>query len=145
MFSEFLKTFGFTNYDLNLMVLCSVCAVIGSLINMFNLELNFSKPPGLGAGERFSFRYLLHEFAGSNTRFYWVVARLFVGASAGLVIAIFFAGSVKPELTSSVKLILLSIFAGYSAPNLWVSQAKIIENKINKHIEDVIEARDREK
>ncbi len=86
-------------------------------------------------------RDIFDEYSTKISRCIKAIGFIFSGLILGLVIALFFVGSITPELTSLARVLALSILLGYQAPSIWFSQEKIISEVIDKKVKDIIEQR----
>jgi len=69
----------------------------------------------------------------------WLGLRILLGAILGLIIALYFIGSIQENISTICKISALSILAGYAAPKIWVMQEILLinrlENLINKKVD----------
>jgi len=84
-------------------------------------------------------RDVFEEHLSNIKRILKALGFVFSGLILGLVIALFFVGSITPELTSVSRVLALSILLGYQAPSIWFSQEKIISKIIDKKVRDLVE------
>jgi hypothetical protein len=66
------------------------------------------------------------------------IANIFAGIVLGLIIALFFVGTITPEITSLSRVLALTILLGFQAPNLWHSQELIIKKIVDKKINEIL-------
>ncbi|MNG30415.1 hypothetical protein D3C84_1160290 [compost metagenome] len=59
-----------------------------------------------------------------------------LGAILGLVISLYFLGSIQQNISTVAKIVALSIIAGYAAPKVWAAQQILVEAKIKQVIDD---------
>ncbi len=140
MFSDLaalLTEIGFSRFDQTMLLLCPLCAVIGSFAHMFMVELNFTQMPE--SGETTSTAPLLRELTRGK-RGYWVYGRLGVGATVGLMVSLYFAGSLNPSASTAAKVLALSILAGYLAPKLLLTQEKAVIRTLEEKLPQIVSA-----
>ena len=65
----------------------------------------------------------------------------FVGLVLGLVIALYFVGAITNDVTSLARILGLCVLLGYQAPNLWLSQEKVIKDLVDKKIGNVLSSK----
>jgi hypothetical protein len=56
----------------------------------------------------------------------------------GLLVALYFLGAINQDLTSTARVIGLSILLGYQAPNIWSTQERIIYRVIDRKINSLL-------
>ncbi|MGZ5030526.1 MAG: hypothetical protein ACXV8I_08010 [Methylobacter sp.] len=133
---EAFRELGFSNADFLILWACPLLAVIGAIVHTFTTDLDYSKTPKLKDYDpaimdiNKDLEKMVIEHRGL-----WIMSRLFIGASSGLVLGLYFAGSIKPEATSIGRLLALSIISGYVAPSFWNSQGKLGVLSVTKEIE----------
>ena len=66
----------------------------------------------------------------------YIVARILLGAMAGLLIGLVLVDAIKPESGSFFRILFFGALAGYSAPELMKSQEKVIIDILNKHLKN---------
>jgi len=130
---EFFTDIGLTKYDLALIVFCPIGACIGSFAHAITLTINVDKAPSR-EGE-----YMLASKQMQIIRSNWLGLRILLGAILGLIIALYFIGSIQENISTICKISALSILAGYAAPKIWVMQEILLinrlENLINKKVD----------
>ncbi len=128
---ESLIELGFSKYDILLIQICPLSAVIGGLARFVVLDTNFGRLPARGG-----FYPVMTVFG----RLKWVLAHVFVSAVLGLVFAFYFVGSVTEAPSTIAKLAAFSVLLGYAAPRLWESQEKIVMNVVERKLKELLEA-----
>lgn len=113
-----LSGIGLNLFDMALLVCCPFGAVIGSLAQAIMLTIHPQQIPNK-EGERYLASIELQEARGN-----WLGLRLMLGAILGLVIGLYFIGSIHETATVLAKIMALSIIAGYAAPKVWLQQEK---------------------
>ncbi|MFC7420229.1 hypothetical protein ACFQNF_10065 [Iodobacter arcticus] len=126
MIIEFLTELGFKKYDLALLIFCPAGAVIGSLAQSILVTINPNTPP---KNPTKTYRAPSHL---AEARSAWLTLRLMLGAILGLVIALYFVGALQENLTTLAKIVALSILLGYSAPKIWVTQERVLINRVSE-------------
>jgi len=130
---EFLLELGFQKYDIALLTLCPLGAVIGSFAHVILQVMNPHRMPRPGATRFASNMDALGRFA-------WLTLRLILGAILGLVIALYFIGALQENLTTLAKIVALSILLGFAAPKLWLAQERIVVDQSLKLLKDILPA-----
>lgn len=59
-----------------------------------------------------------------------------VGMALGLVVALYFVGSIQNSISSVARVIALSILLGYQAPNIWMSQEKAVKRLVDERLQE---------
>ena len=123
----------FTAVDIDLMILCPIAGGIGGFLRFLCQAVNFDNLLG-GSGrsgiENASFANVSQMFASLE----WLLGHVILSAAAGLMVGLYFVGSVKGDPTTIARLLALSILVGYAAPRLWRSQEKSIISLVEKTI-----------
>lgn len=128
---ELISTLGFSKIDAILLLLCPILGCVGSMVNVLMVDVDFSKAPKYKDYANLSATDEKIEKEVIQVRGAWYMSRLFIGGVSGLVLALYFAGSIKPEATAMGRLLALSVVAGYVAPAFWKSQRiAIVEKQI---------------
>lgn len=65
----------------------------------------------------------------------WLYLRMVLGGILGLVIGLYFIGSIQQNVATISKILAFSILAGYSAPKIWEAQDKIVAQKVGKLVQ----------
>lgn len=117
---------GLSNYDIALIYLCPIGAVIGSFAHGIVESIHLDGPPK-EEGEYVSASKELAKFRGR-----WLYLRMLLGGILGLVLGLYFIGAIQETPATLSKIIALSILVGYSAPNLWIAQDKILAAKFKE-------------
>jgi len=108
-----LRSLGFSQVDLLLLAFSPICAGIGSTVNGMLTEMNPSRLPRAG-------RIRSHLEALAFLK--WCSYRLFIGCALGLVVGLYFVGSLNDSPTSLARVLALAVILGYGAPKLWQLQ-----------------------
>ena len=124
MLIEFLTELGFKKYDLALLLFCPAGAVLGSFAHAILTSMNLDQPP------RDDKRVSIASPRLAAARGSWLLFRLSLGAILGLVIALYFIGSLQENLTTLAKIVALSILLGYGAPKIWVAQERLLLTRV---------------
>ncbi|WP_345986908.1 hypothetical protein WCX18_06950 [Sulfurimonas sp. HSL1-2] len=130
-----LESLGLTSYDIALLVGCPIGAVIGSLAQAIVKSIDLEGPPTNEDDMKIASKEL-QELRGT-----WLYLRMVLGGILGIVLGLYFIGSIQPSAATVAKIIALSIIAGYAAPKVWEAQERIVEAKLKK-IADREEAND---
>ena len=128
---EILLQLGLTYYDIALLVFCPIGAIIGSIAHAAMLMINPERMPGPGQTK-------ILCSTDALGRFTWLVLRLTLGGILGLVISLYFIGTLKESITTISKLIALSVLIGYAAPKLWIAQERALMKKIDDKIKSIL-------
>ncbi|MFM5840965.1 hypothetical protein ACET68_21155 [Aeromonas rivipollensis] len=118
---------GMTNFDLALLLLCPFGGVIGSFAFAIMDSIDPTNSPKDENNADIASKKLQEK------RGIWLSLRCLLGAILGLVISLYFLGSIQHNISTVAKIVALSIIAGYAAPRIWVVQEALIEEKI-KHL-----------
>ncbi|WP_368170225.1 MULTISPECIES: hypothetical protein [Aeromonas] len=118
---------GMTNFDLALLLLCPFGGVIGSFAFAIMDSIDPTNSPKDENNADIASKKLQEK------RGIWLSLRCLLGAILGLVISLYFLGSIQQNISTVAKIVALSIIAGYAAPRIWVVQEALIEEKI-KHL-----------
>jgi len=129
---EFLIDLGFKQFDIGLLVLCPIGAILGSYAHTILLTINPTKMPGRGGT-----RFVSHVDALGRAM--WTFNRCMLGAILGLVVALYFIGAVHENITTLAKLVALSILLGFAAPKLWIAQERIVATQAMKHLNQILD------
>ena len=62
----------------------------------------------------------------------WCAYRLFIGCALGLVVGLYFVGSLNENPTSLARVLALAVFIGYAAPKLWSLQERHLLRHVDK-------------
>jgi len=124
-----LTLLGFSSYDVALLILCPIGAVIGSFAFAITETISH-KPPKKEEDYTFASEHV------SKARGSWLGLRLILGAILGFVLGLYFVGSIQETATTLAKIMALSILAGFSAPNIWLAQEKAITSKVSALLDE---------
>ncbi|MEH6444958.1 MAG: hypothetical protein V7784_13765 [Oceanospirillaceae bacterium] len=91
--------------DISLIILCPVFTALGCIVA--SLLKSQESATNVNIVQRF--------FYG----IYANISNLFIGLVLGLVIALFFIGSINNDISSLSRVLVLSVFLGFKAPLLW--------------------------
>lgn len=119
---DFFVGIGFGMLDLILLVLCPLLGAVGSIVHVLIIDIDYTKSPKL---KDYADRPKVDEDLAKDIqdfRGYWLVSRVIIGGVTGLVLALYFSGSIVPEATSVGRLLALAVIAGYVAPSFWRHQ-----------------------
>ncbi len=125
---EMLTSIGLKGHDLALLILCPAGAALGSYAHAILQMINPHQMPGVGGTVPLS-------FVDGMGRFAWTIFRISLGGILGLVVALYFIGSIQENISTVSKIVALSILLGYSAPKLWLSQERIILKQSEKFLD----------
>lgn len=117
---------GLSGYDLALLILCPLGAVIGSFAHAIVETIDLKGPPNNESDMKIASKEL------QELRGIWLVLRMILGAILGLVVGLYFIGAIQETPSTIAKVMALSILLGYAAPKVWEAQDKIITAKLNK-------------
>lgn len=116
-----LGLFGFSSYDIYLVLACTGGAVIGSLSHAMMQTISVEGPPV--DTSVFSFA----DAEVRRLRGYWLFMRMFVGGVLGFVFGLYFVGALHETPATFAKIWALSFVVGYAAPKLWqVKEASVL-------------------
>ncbi|MFM5651080.1 hypothetical protein ACET76_02365 [Aeromonas caviae] len=119
---------GMTNFDVALLLLCPFGGVIGSFAFAIMDSIDPTSSPKDENNADIASKKLQEK------RGIWLSLRCLLGAILGLVISLYFLGSIQHNISTVAKIVALSIIAGYAAPRIWVVQEALIEEKIKRYI-----------
>ncbi len=122
MLTQIFESSKLTVFDAALILFCPLAAAIGGCAHVLILQSKYDKIPAPGS-------MILLPRREAMFKGFWIVSRLFLSAIIGLVVALYFLGTVKEEVATLGKLLAFSILIGYSAPRIWSMQAEIMEFK----------------
>jgi len=117
-----------TNFDLALLLLCPFGGVIGSFAFAIMDSIDPTNSPKDENNADIASKKLQEK------RGIWLSLRCLLGAILGLIISLYFLGSIQQNISTVAKIVALSIIAGYTAPRIWVVQETLIEEKIKQLI-----------
>lgn len=120
-----LQALGFGAMDGLLIVFAPLCAGIGSTVHGMLVEMN---PTQLPRGGRVRTPTEVAVFMK------WCPYRLFIGCALGLVVALYFVGSLSHSPTSLARVLALAVFVGYAAPKLWSLQEDHLVRQIESRL-----------
>lgn len=125
-----MELFGMTNFDLALLLLCPFGGVIGSFAFAIMDSIDPTSSPKDENNADIASKKLQEK------RGIWLSLRCMLGAILGLVISLYFLGSIQHNVATVAKIVALSIIAGYAAPKVWAAQQILVEAKIKQVIND---------
>jgi hypothetical protein len=125
---EFLSELGLTHYDIALLILCPLGAIVGSIAQASVLSIDLHTPPIEEKQVQFASRRL------AGARMAWMLLRLNLGATLGFVTALYFIGAIQENLPTLAKITALSILLGYAAPKVWIAQEKLLVDRVREMI-----------
>jgi hypothetical protein len=131
---EFLVDLGFKKYDVALLLLCPLGAVIGSFAHAMLLLINPHRIPRPGTTQFNTAQDALGRAA-------WLTFRLSLGAILGLVVGLYFIGALQENTTTLAKVVALSILLGFAAPKIWVAQEQLITDAAERRLKELLESR----
>jgi len=123
---NFLSQLGFSSFDFALIILCPIGSIIGSLAQVIQITIHPYKPPNEEGIQYIASKDL------QDARGVWIALRLMLGGILGLVVGLYFVGAIHENAPTLTKIIALSILMGYAAPKIWVTQEKILMEKLEK-------------
>lgn len=127
----FLIELGLSKYDIALLVLCPLGAVVGSFAHAVLLLINPHRIPRPGS-TRFN------TSTDALGRAAWLSFRLSLGAILGLVLGLYFIGALQENVATLAKVVALSILLGFAAPRVWVSQEKLIAEASENRLKEIL-------
>lgn len=116
---------GLSNYDLALLFVCPIGAVLGGFAQAIVQTIDLNSPPRNESDLRWASPEL------QKLRGAWLGLRLTLGAILGVVIGLYFVGAIQENPATLAKITALSVLAGYAAPKVWGAQERIVTAKIN--------------
>lgn len=123
---------GLSKYDIALLILCPLGAIIGSFAHAIVETIDLKGPPTNESDMKVASKEL------QELRGIWLGLRMMLGAILGLVIGLYFTGAIQETPSTIAKIMALSILLGYAAPNVWDAQNKIVTARINKIVSSEI-------
>ena len=127
---EKLTELGLSTQDVLLLVLCPICAAIGSLVHWAILEINPMKRSAGGS---------LRTFLELGAHIKWIILRVFIGSVIGLVLALYFMGTINEGINSMARILAFAVLLGYSAPRFWKVQEELIVSTIEKKVREALQ------
>jgi hypothetical protein len=67
-----------------------------------------------------------------------MVNRIMLGALLGGLLALYFVGTLQPNVTTIAKLTALSVLIGYAAPKIWLAQERVVTENVVARLEDAL-------
>lgn len=125
-----MSSIGFSVYDILLLTLCPVAAVIGTFAQIIYLCIDLKGPPKSEDEYRYA-SPILEEFRGA-----WMSLRMILGGIVGLVVALYFIGLIHETPANLGRILALAILAGFLTPKLLETHDKIIDKKLNALLKD---------
>ena len=129
--TAFLEGLGLSEQDISLLYLCPLVSALGSLVHVLMSQgdmRSFKEPKAL------KFLSARAFFILNALRLQWAIKRLFLGASTGLLLYLYFAGALTQNTTTIFRFLALCLLAGYLSPRLWQFQ----EQMVSHHIEQLL-------
>ena len=123
---------GLSSYDLALLYLCPAGAALGSFAYCIVDTIQTGNLPK----KESDYTIVSDELAKMRGR--WLGLRAILSAILGLVLGLYFIGVIQETPSTLFRIVALSIVLGYSAPNIWMSQEKIISEKVKNLVKDEI-------
>lgn len=124
-----LSALGFTQVDQLLFMLCPLVAVLGSMVRLALRALGWSEKRVRSATATLEPNHFQRRLSRTIVS---ILATLFVAFVAGLVVALYFAGSIAPSREAVGKLLAFTLLVGYMAPSFFTAQ----EQKIARLLSD---------
>ncbi|EKY4193728.1 hypothetical protein RCQ53_000968 [Vibrio harveyi] len=121
-----MEQFGITYFDLALLILCPIGGVMGS----FAFAIMDSIDPLNSPKDEVSLIFASAQL--QEKRDVWLGLRCTLGFILGVVVSLYFLGSIQPNIATVAKIMALSIVAGYAAPKVWAAHEIIVEAKIKQ-------------
>ncbi|WP_462156518.1 hypothetical protein [Pseudoalteromonas sp. GB56] len=121
-----MEQIGITYFDLALLILCPIGGVIGSFAFAIMDSIDPSNSP------KDETKAVIASAQLQETRSIWLGLRCILGFILGIVVSLYFLGSIQPNIATVAKIVALSIVAGYAAPKVWAAQEVILEAKLNQ-------------
>ncbi|EHU5198804.1 hypothetical protein NQO50_004255 [Vibrio vulnificus] len=121
-----MEQLGITYFDLALLILCPIGGVMGSFAFAIMDSIDPLNSPKDEANVSLASAQLQEK------RGIWLGLRCTLGFILGLVVSLYFLGSILPNIATVAKIVALSIVAGYAAPKIWAAHGIIVEAKIKQ-------------
>ena len=160
--TEYLITFGknagLSVLDVTLLCLCPVFAALGTVVSgtikKLGEKIDFEEATTLPANRLYEDltdltiaeklrtyneerKELFEHFKRREKRL--TAFRLaFIGFALGVVIALYFVGSITQSITSVARVFALCVLLGYQAPNLWAVQEKVIGKVVEEKLTEAL-------
>jgi len=148
---------GLTTLDLVLLALCPVFAALGTTVSASikreNQKVEFEEATELPVSEQGKDEAslskdeklkLYNERRRKEHRVFSVYIKrtegrrlAYIGFVLGLVIALYFVGSIKQDITAVARILALCVLLGYQAPTLWSLQESVIKNAAEKKLREL--------
>ena len=123
---DFIVSLGFSSFDMALIIVCPVGAVLGSFAQVIFVSIRPSQPPTDETREYVPSKKL------QVVRGTWLGLRLMLGGILGLALGLYFVGSLQETAGTLSKILALSILVGFSAPRLWAVQDQRLATQLSK-------------
>ncbi len=123
-----LSALGFSQADQLLFILCPLVAVLGSLVRLSLRALSWSEKRARPTKTSLEPNQARRQM---NRTLVSVVATIFIAFVAGLVVALYFAGSIAPSREAVGKLLAFTLLIGFVAPTFFNAQERRLAHYIN--------------
>ncbi len=111
-----LKIMGFTDYDVALLIACTIGGFVGSFAQAIAATIHPDGPPNKEG---------VHWFASTDlqkARGAWMAMRFTLGSILGFVFGLYFVGTLHETAATFAKVWALSFIVGYAAPKIWLAK-----------------------
>ena len=123
-----LSALGFTQADQLIFMLCPLVAVLGSMVRLSIRALGWSEKRDRGS----TATQLAGRFRRQLSRtIVLTLASIFIAFTAGLIVALYFAGSIVPTREGVGKLLAFSVLVGFMAPSFFTAQEEKLTRLFN--------------
>ena len=123
---DFISSLGFSSFDMALIFVWPIGAILGSFAQVIFVSIRPSQPPTDETREYVASKKL------QVARGTWLGLRLMLGGILGLALGLYFVGSLQETAGTLSKILALSILVGISAPRLWAVQDQRLATQLSK-------------
>ncbi|MDW1827888.1 hypothetical protein R7P67_22950 [Vibrio sp. Vb0937] len=125
-----MEQLGISYFDLALLLFCPVGGVMGS----FAFAIMDSIDPLNSPKDENKINFASEQL--QEKRGIWLCLRCALGFILGVVVSLYFIGSIQPDVATVAKIVALSVVAGYAAPKIWAAQEIIVEAKVKQLVRE---------
>lgn len=123
-----LSAIGFTQADQLLFMLCPLVAVLGSMVRLALRALGWSERRVRNSTVTSEPKRFPRQISRTIVS---ILATVFIAFVAGLVVALYFAGSIAPSREAVGKLLAFTLLVGFMAPSFFTAQEQKIARLLN--------------
>lgn len=120
--------FGFTAFDIALLVACSFGAVMGSIVQAIMATIDHDGPPRTPEDLQIAPPEL------QVTRGAWISMRVYIGGVLGFVFGLYFIGMLHESPSTFARIWALSFVVGYAAPKIWTLKGERLVKQVKSEL-----------